>query len=123
MIIAVDFDGTCVTHDYPRIGEDIGAIPILKKIVNCGHKLVLFTMRSGQELDDAKHWFLEHGIGLDDVQKAPGQEEWTDSPKCYANLYIDDAALGCPVLQHAGGRPFVNWYQVEILLKMMEVIE
>ncbi len=25
MIIAIDFDGTCVTHMYPKIGRDIGA--------------------------------------------------------------------------------------------------
>ena len=26
--IAVDFDGTVVTHDYPRVGKDIGAVSI-----------------------------------------------------------------------------------------------
>ena len=46
MIIAVDFDGTCVKHAYPKIGEDIGAIPVLKQLVNDGHQLVLNTMRS-----------------------------------------------------------------------------
>lgn len=25
MIIAVDFDGTCVTHEFPRVGKEIGA--------------------------------------------------------------------------------------------------
>ena len=33
MIIAVDFDGTVVTHEYPRIGNDIGAVPVLKKMI------------------------------------------------------------------------------------------
>ena len=37
MIIAIDFDGTCVTHDYTRIGKDFGAVPVLKKIVENGH--------------------------------------------------------------------------------------
>ena len=32
MIIAIDFDGTCVTHDFPRVGSDIGAIPVLKNL-------------------------------------------------------------------------------------------
>ena len=41
MYIAVDFDGTCVTHAYPEIGNDIGAVPILKRIVERGHKLIL----------------------------------------------------------------------------------
>lgn len=33
MVIAVDFDGTCVTHEFPKIGKDIGAIPVLRKLV------------------------------------------------------------------------------------------
>lgn len=32
MDIAIDFDGTCVTHEYPRVGNNIGAVPVLKKI-------------------------------------------------------------------------------------------
>ena len=46
MYIAIDFDGTCVTHEYPNIGKDIGAIPVLKQLVKDGHKLILYTMRS-----------------------------------------------------------------------------
>ena len=45
MVIAVDFDGTCVTHDYPAVGKEIGAVPVLKALVQAGHKLILFTMR------------------------------------------------------------------------------
>lgn len=39
MIIAVDFDGTCVTHEYPHIGKDIGAIPVLQQLTQEGHQL------------------------------------------------------------------------------------
>lgn len=46
MVIILDFDGTCVTHDYPNVGHDIGAAPVLRKLVAEGHQLVLFTMRS-----------------------------------------------------------------------------
>lgn len=45
-IIGIDFDGTVVTHDFPKIGKDIGAVPVLRKLVDNGHKLILFTMRS-----------------------------------------------------------------------------
>ena len=34
MYICIDFDGTCVTHEFPSIGKDIGAIPVLKEMVN-----------------------------------------------------------------------------------------
>lgn len=57
MIIAVDFDGTVVSHEYPHIGEDIGAVPVLKELVAAGHKLILYTMRSGRLLDEARMWF------------------------------------------------------------------
>lgn len=46
MIIAVDFDGTCVTHEFPKVGKDIGAVPVLKKLIEKGHKIILYTMRS-----------------------------------------------------------------------------
>ena len=45
MYIAVDFDGTCVTHEYPKVGKDIGAAPVLKKLIKEGHQLILHTMR------------------------------------------------------------------------------
>ena len=25
MYIGIDFDGTCTTHDFPKVGKDIGA--------------------------------------------------------------------------------------------------
>lgn len=39
MIIAIDFDGTCVTHDYPNVGKDIGASEVLKKLAEMGINL------------------------------------------------------------------------------------
>jgi hypothetical protein len=111
MYIAVDFDGTCVTHDYPRVGKDIGAVPVLKKLTDSGHLLILNTMRSGRELDDAVQWFIDNDIPLYGVNESPTQKSWTASPKVYANLYIDDAAHGCPLKMDrtVSNRPFVNW--------------
>lgn len=125
MYIAVDFDGTCVTHDYPRIGEDIGAVPVLKKLVKNGHQLILYTMRSGRTLDDAVSWLKFHEIPLWAINCNPSQHTWTESPKIYANLYIDDAALGIPLINSTeiGSRPYVNWKQVELLLKQKGLIK
>lgn len=118
MIIAIDFDGTCVTHEYPRIGLTIGAGPVLVSLVHKGHKLVLNTMRSGQELQDAVDWFKQYNIELYGVNENPTQKEWTSSPKVYADLYIDDAALGCPLTSTWGvARPYVDWGKVRQLLK------
>lgn len=131
MIIAVDFDGTCVTHEYPNVGKDIGSIPVLKKLVEKGHQLILWTMRSDNRedgsnpLSDAVNWFREHEIPLYGIQKNPTQDAWTQSPKCYAQLYIDDAALGCPLKNDItlSNRPFVNWQVVEEYLIHNKIIE
>ena len=133
MVIAIDFDGTCVTHSFPELGKDIGAIPVLKELVNKGHQLILWTMRcdgqieqqfgnykmhGGNFLTQAVNWFEENDISLFGIQRNPVQDTWTTSPKAYAQLYIDDAALGCPLKfkPEFDARPFVDWVEVEKLL-------
>jgi hypothetical protein len=124
MEIAIDFDGTCTTHDYPRIGADIGAIPVLKKLVEAGHRLILYTMRSKDDLQDAVNWFAKNDIPLYGIGRNPTQSEWTTSRKCYAQLYIDDAALGCPLTANTNisPRPFVDWKKVEKYLVNHKII-
>ena len=39
-IIAIDFDGTVVTHAYPHMGMDAGAVPVLKELVANDCKLI-----------------------------------------------------------------------------------
>lgn len=123
MIIAIDFDGTCVKHEYPRVGEDIGAQPVLNGLIQAGHSLILYTMRSGKELDDAVAWFKKNGIKLYAVQEDPLQKRWTSSPKCHANLYIDDAALGIPLKSPLSGeRPFVDWLKTKTMLEQRGIL-
>lgn len=113
MIIAIDFDGTCVGHLYPDVGPDVpGAVSTLKQFIEDGHRLILYTMRSGQHLQDAVNWGLSRGIDWWAVNTNPDQHTWSTSPKVYANLYIDDAALGCPLRDHPSAhvtRPCVDW--------------
>lgn len=129
--ICIDFDGTCVTHEFPRVGKDIGAVPVLKKLVEAGHELILFTMRSPFEgispvtkkienggYEDAVNWFKENDIPLYAINENPSQGTWTSSPKPYAQLYIDDAALGAPLIYDPEIclRPFMDWTKAEELL-------
>lgn len=119
-IIGVDFDGTVVTHEYPEVGRDIGAVPVLKKIVDSGNKLILFTMRDSKNgtLQDAVNWFKENDIELYGINTNPTQAGWTDSPKAHCNIYIDDAALGIPKkFDRMTGRNYVDWPKVEQLLE------
>lgn len=113
LIICVDFDGTIVEHEYPCIGKPVdGAILYLKRFQDLGAKIILWTMRSHGELNDAVEYIESHGIKLFGVNKNPEQHTWTDSPKAYGQIYIDDAAWGCPLISKANCRPYVNWHFV-----------
>lgn len=127
MKIAIDFDGTCVKHAYPKIGEDIGAVPVLKALADVGHKLILFTMRSngtadGDVLDAAVKWFKQNDIPLHGVNIDPDQKSWIASPKAYAELYIDDRGWGIPLISPNGERPYVDWGACERLLQEIGVL-
>jgi hypothetical protein len=135
MEILIDFDGTVVTHEFPNIGKDVGAVPVLKRLIEKGHKLILFTMRSdienpasdnplivnqsGNYLTQAVKWFEDNGIELYGVNTNPTQHKWTTSPKAYGQLIIDDIGLGIPLcsVPSYSSRPFVHWSLVEDLLE------
>jgi len=117
MYLCVDFDGTMVTHEYPDIGRNIGAFEWLKKAQEKGAKIILFTMRSGNELGAAVEHCHRNGILLYGINRNPTQDSWTSSPKAYGNVYIDDAALGCPLhVSSKAIRPFVDWSKVGPML-------
>jgi len=93
MIIAVDFDGTIVQHKYPAIGKEITyAIKALQHLQQKGHKLILWTYRSGKELNDAVKFCEKRGLVFHAVNNNFDGEEFdnTYSRKIYADLYIDD---------------------------------
>ena len=123
-IIALDFDGTVVTHAYPEVGEDIGAVAVLKELVAQEDKLILWTMRSGTLLEDAVAWFKKHDIPLWGINENPSQKEWTESPKLHADLLIDDSALGCPTCFLDGERrPAADWRRIREMLVMMGYLD
>jgi hydroxymethylpyrimidine pyrophosphatase-like HAD family hydrolase len=118
MVIAIDFDGTCVTHAFPNVGKEIGAVDVIKALVNKGHKIILFTMRDLEYLTPAVAWFEKNDIPLYGINDNPGAK-WSTSRKVYADMYIDDMALGIPLKMdyNKSNRPFVDWTGVESLLK------
>lgn len=141
MDVCIDFDGSCLTHEYPSLGKDIGAVPVLKRLVKNGHNLILWTMRSDGQVDQllengfqihagdfltqAVEWFKENDIPLYGIQRNPEQDIWTSSPKAYAQLYLDDAALGCPLKfdEKLSRRPFIDWVRVEKMLEEMTILK
>lgn len=120
MVTCIDFDGTCVTHAFPKVGESIGAEAVLKDLIDHGHRLILFTMRSdtkkGNYLTDALDWFKSKNIELYGVNKNPTQHTWTTSPKAAADLYIDDLSLSIPLTTPEGQKPHVDWQAARQLL-------
>ena len=98
MLIAVDFDGTIVEHEYPKIGKVRPfAFETLLTLQAEGHKLVLWTSREGDLLDEAVEFC--HSKGLDfyaiNSETKPGSLfEKSKTRKIVADIYIDDRNLG-----------------------------
>jgi len=97
MKIAVDFDGTIVEHKYPKIGKPIlFAFDTLKELQKRGHKIILWTYRSGKELDEAVEYCKKNGVEFYAVNKNYMEEEFENgkiSRKIDAELFIDDRNL------------------------------
>lgn len=98
MIIAVDFDGTIVEHKYPAIGrERLFAFETLKALQKDHHQLILWTYRSGRELEEAVEFCRKNGVEFYAVNKNYPEEEFdekTMSRKIQADIYIDDRNVG-----------------------------
>lgn len=100
MTIAVDFDGTIVTHAYPAIGREMpGAIDTLCRLQRHGHRLILWSVREGQLLDEAVEYCRQRGLEFYAVNENYTGERAADAPalgcrKLNADIYIDDRNIG-----------------------------
>jgi hydroxymethylpyrimidine pyrophosphatase-like HAD family hydrolase len=95
--IAVDFDGTIVEHEYPEIGkEKLFAFQTLKELEKLGAYLILWTFRTGTELDEAVEFCRNNGIEFYAVNKNYPEEIFDESVsrKINADIYIDDKNIG-----------------------------
>lgn len=98
MIIAVDFDGTLHSGNWPGIGEPVdNAIEIMQKLKAEGHYIIIWTCREGQRQTEAINWLLENNIPFDrinDHEPNNKAEYGGIARKIYAHLYIDDKQVG-----------------------------
>ncbi len=118
MKIAVDFDGTIVENKYPAIGEEkLFAIETLKQLQQRGHQIILWTYRTGKELDEAVEFCRQRGLEFYAVNKNYPEEKPEDGlpRKINADVYIDDRNLG----------GFIEWGKAWQILtnETMEVLE
>lgn len=104
-VIAVDFDGTIVEHKYPAIGKEmLFAFATLKALQQKGHKLILWTIRTGDLLQEAVEFCRQNGVEFYAVNKNYSEEVLDEkvSRKLNADIFIDDRSIG----------GFVGWSQV-----------
>jgi hypothetical protein len=118
MLIYLDFDGTVVEHQYPKMGRcNFGCMEIIKKLQDAGHKIVLNTYRAdiGNGVDAALKYLNEQAwmclrdksINIEDFELSPITE--VINPKIYPQqwdlenairediLFIDDIAPNIPL--------------------------
>lgn len=114
MIIAIDFDGTIVEHKYPKIGKTLlFAFETLKELQKQGHQLILWTYRSGIELEEAVEFCKNNGVEFYAVNKNYPEENYKDkliSRKIYADIYIDDRNIG----------GFLGWSKIFEILNQVD---
>jgi histidinol phosphatase-like enzyme len=98
LTIAIDFDGTIVENKWPHIGPEIpGAIQTIKRLHRHGHRIIVWTCRTGKQLEECIEWLVQHKVPFDAINanlperiKAFGG----DTRKVSADLYVDDKAIG-----------------------------
>lgn len=99
MTIAVDFDGTIVTHKYPAIGDELPfATETLKMLIEDRHRLILWTVREGELLQQAVDWCKERGVEFFAINRDYPEETIDNnnhfSRKLKVDMWIDDRNVG-----------------------------
>ncbi|MBI1315592.1 hydrolase [bacterium] len=98
LLIAVDFDGTIVEDRYPGIGKPMPfAFETLKKMEEDGHRLLLWTYRTGSKLEEAVAFCKSQGLEFYAVNRSFPEEDLNDpgtGRKIHADLFIDDRNFG-----------------------------
>lgn len=95
--VAVDFDGTIVENKFPKIGKPkLFAFETLKAMQNKGILLILWTVRKGEELNNAVEFCRSNGISFYAVNANYPEEQHDEdvSRKIEADIFIDDRNIG-----------------------------
>lgn len=98
-IIAVDFDDTLCFSHFPDLGEP--NLPMINKLIELkkqgDHKLILWTCRNQQPLQEAITFCQKYGLTFDAInENLPEilkQYNNIDSRKITADFYLDDKSL------------------------------
>lgn len=97
--VACDFDGTLCEDAFPEIGEaKLDVIERVKEHKANGGKVILWTCRDGEYLEEAVIWCKKQGIEFDSVNEDIDEIKNADfgrdkSVKVFADEYWDDKAV------------------------------
>lgn len=113
MVFAIDWDGTIVPDGcYPKTGEPKpNAINVIERLINDGHKIIIWTCRGGMEQTECIRAKLnEYGI-FDFIINEHLQETLDafehSSPKVFADVYIDDRGIHTKE---------IDWFEIEEII-------
>ena len=122
MIVALDVDGTLLTHEWPDLGKDIGAFEWLLRFQEQYSELkyMLWTVRSGEQLLAITRYCEHRRLKLWSVNVNPDQVHWSPSNKAHAHVYVDDAAIGTPLIYptilSGISKPYIDWHKLGPML-------
>lgn len=98
MTIAVDFDGTICENMFPDCGPP--NMRVINKLIQTrkeGNKLILWTCRCDEYLQDAIDYCKSYGLEFDCVNtntdRCKAAFGGNDTRKVVADYYLDDRAL------------------------------
>lgn len=129
MVIYLDFDGTLVEHEYPKIGRcNFGCIEVVKRLQDAGHEVILNTYRAdcaNGTLEKAIDWLCDAWmvsksreldllpIKATDKRINPDSWDWLRMLKDEV-MYIDDMALNIPLKRCCMIESFmVDWDELD----------
>lgn len=123
-ILYLDFDGTMVEFNYPKIGEDVPhALRVLQRLIDKGFYLILNTQRAemrDNSLTEAREYLIKKGIKIDACAMKKVAPVWELPFEDV--IYIDDIATGIPLLADSRMQMMVDWLEVEKILEENKIL-
>lgn len=128
-VYAVDFDRTLnMAEKYPELGEP--NVKLIKMLIGCraaGDKVILWTCREGELLEDAVEYCRKYGLEFDAINDniQENKDRWgNNTRKVFADFYIDDRNLifDSEELKIALTHPAAKRHGIKDMAKMAEKI-
>lgn len=94
-IVAIDFDGTIVKHEYPAVGPLLPGAAETLRWLHAWADIVIWTCRYvPEDLAQARTFLEENGIPFDAINENRTGLGFQPTPKIYFDVGIDDRNLG-----------------------------